>query len=104
VIHHRKFEGRAPLQEATSASKKLQTLALGGNRISDPGLTAISNSMAPSLSTLNFNFNCVADDGATSLVALSLSSMFTLFLLLCWMLAGCQNGAGVSSACWISGV
>ena len=56
------------MQEATSASKKLQTLALGGNRISDPGLTAISNSMAPALSTLNFNFNCVADDGATSLV------------------------------------
>ena len=90
VIHHFKFEGRAALQEATSASKKLQTLALGGNRISDPGLTAISSSMAPSLSTLNFNFNCVADDGATSLVPLSLPSMFALFLLPCWILAGFQ--------------
>ena len=60
--------GAAAIAEATCASKKLQTLALGGNRISDAGLTALSTSMAPSLSTLNFNFNCVGDEGATSLV------------------------------------
>jgi hypothetical protein len=59
--------GAAAVAESTITSTSLVTLALGGNRISDAGISAIANGMPSSMSTLNCNFNCVGDEGATAL-------------------------------------
>ena len=67
VRGHAGHVDRSQRGEALGDGFALVTLALGGNRISDAGISAISNGMPASLSTLNCNFNCVGDEGATAL-------------------------------------